>query len=267
VKPPLGPLKKISTIEEKTTSQTESSDLIDDSKAFVELLGPTVIWRLPRGFVLLDDLEKEPGPSWATVASYYDYGGKWVHSTHYHESYRWDEKRNAINDQCAKLGVPRGDWFLARPLIDFMMQVREGKVTISSDGKVTGAYVFDPLCVTVHPPGKVNLPKRPAQYRRLAASGRIRDLAVEADDFVTRAENRGMRPEPWETNFDEKVKRLRREVRVEVHRILSEKHPAVKNLEEIILQYSSEPDSYLSWLREFRSATWEAARCVEDQTS
>ena len=87
VKPPLGPLRHLSGLSGQIDQK--SIDGIEEVKPFTKSNEPVVIWRLPRGFVLLEDLRKESNVSWATRASYFDYHGQEIYGTHYHESYKW----------------------------------------------------------------------------------------------------------------------------------------------------------------------------------
>jgi hypothetical protein len=115
--------------EEVSAGAAPMDALVEAGRSFLERSGPTIVWRLPRGFVLLDDLEPESHPSWATIASYYDYAGEWVQSTHPSVN-RTDggKTHGGIDRQCAKLGIPRGDWIFAHAPIDVMRRIREGDI-------------------------------------------------------------------------------------------------------------------------------------------
>jgi len=148
------------------------------------------------------------------------------------------------------------------------MDVREGHLIVSVEGKITGSEAesyIDGKFATIHPPGSLKLPRLPDEYGGLALSGELRDLAAEADDILMADLVSGDRSAGTD-DLSLNVARLRREVRVEVHRRLESIHPASKNLEEIISRYKPDDDhGRLYWLREFTEATHEAIRCIEEQ--
>jgi hypothetical protein len=268
VKPPLGPLQQLSG--QSGQIDHKISDGIVEGKPFEKFSEPVVIWRLPRGFILLDNLLKESHVSWATRATYFDYHGRDVHGTHYHESYNWRDKYKAFEGQFAKLQIPRGDWMFARHSLYFMVDVREGRCTVSKEGLITGSFSENTLGsghATVFLPGDIPLPVMPSEYRPLSVSGPLRDLASEAED-VLHDERNSPKKNKFGEDFAESVGRIRREVRIEIHRKLAENHPACKNLQEVIVRYQpTDDDERAKWLCEFTAATWEAARCIEYQVS
>lgn len=69
----------------KNTVQVEIND-------FLSFSHDVIIGRLPRGYIVIQDVEYSDHPSWSLRASYYDYEGNWRRGTHYHESYRKDGK-------------------------------------------------------------------------------------------------------------------------------------------------------------------------------
>jgi hypothetical protein len=267
VKPPLGPLKDLSGQPQKTDQKLKED--FDKSKIFSTSNEPVVIWRLPRGFLLLDNLLLESNASWSTRAYYVDYNGQEYQGTHYHPSYRWWDKYGAFEGQYAKLQIPRGDWTPARTALQFMVDVRENRCSLSQEGHVTGSFSTNMLRqyhASVVLPGDIPLPKMPAEFRPLSISGPLRDLASEATDLLNEQTSSSTRT--FLADFGDRVARIRREVRIEIHRKLSEDHPAYKNLEEIIVQYQPRDDHEREhWLKKFSSATWEAARCIEYQVS
>ncbi len=258
-KPELGALRKFRAASE---IQSKSRQEITSDVPLLEVGKAVVIWRLPRNFLLLESLQREVRIDWATIVHCFDYGGNSNSGTHYHESYQWWERAGAMETQYRKLQIPRGDWMWAQPALQFLVDVRHGRITVSAEGKISEVSErsrIDGKIASIHPPGQLQLPQLPIEYEALARSGRLRDLAEESHDILWNLEKR---PLVGERTRD--VARLRREVRVEVHRVLDSIHPASKNLEEIIVRYK--PDDALgrqAWLEEFTEATYEAARCVE----
>jgi hypothetical protein len=109
----------------------------------------------------------------------------------------------------------------------------------------------------------VRLPVRPPEYRRLVASGTLRDLIAEARDLVFVERHRAQfSPE----DLTAEIRRLRREIRIEVPRRLEAQHPATKNVEEIVARYDPDGPDALRWLQELVVAASEAAECIEEQS-
>lgn len=93
---------------------------------------PLVVFRLPRGFILLENLVQSKAASWSTVATYYGYPRVWRHGTHFHASYEsqwWDDPRS-ISRQIRKLHIESGDAEFALEPLEFMCAVRLGRVVV-----------------------------------------------------------------------------------------------------------------------------------------
>jgi hypothetical protein len=264
IKPDLGSLRKLERLPDQSKRTSEGPE--SSEKPFLEVERAVVVWRLPRGFLLLESLQEESDVSWAVLAHHYGYDGTWKHSTHYHESYQWFNKGNAVDTQCRKLHVPRGDWDLAWPALRFLTDVRERYVAVSRDGKITGAgaqSALDPEVSTIHAPGPIRLPTLPPGYAGMAVSGYLRDLAAEAANILKEGV---FSNKSGTTDIGLEIARIRREVRVELYRKLDPSHPASWNVEEIMHRYKPNDVTVReSWLREFVEATHEAIACVEEQ--
>jgi hypothetical protein len=183
-RPDLGAIRKF---EIARTSIEMGIDKVGGETTFLDVETAVVIWRLPRGFLLLEALQDEQSVSWATLAHSYDYQGEWKQSTHYHETYDWWDKPSGIENQYRKLQVPQGDWNFARPAIQFLMNVRNRRFAIPLDGKIAGSPAeryLDGKLATIHPPGPISLPTLPDEYRVLAVVGELRDLAAEAWEIL-----------------------------------------------------------------------------------
>jgi hypothetical protein len=267
LKPPLGPLRHLSSQPDQIALPITGD--VQERRTFTKTDEPLVIWRLPRGFILTDSLLKTSYASWATKAYYFDYGGREIHGTHYHESYKWLDNIKVFHSQFAKLSIQRGDWMFAKTSLYFMVDVRENRCSVSREGIVSGSFSETTLRehhATIFTKGDIPLPTMPLEYRPLSISGPLRDLAAEADDLLY--ERGPSKQEKLGEDFAESVGRIRREVRIEIHRKLEQTHPACKNLEEIIVGYQPTNEAErLRWLSEFTAATWEAVRCIEYQVA
>lgn len=222
-----------SAIKNARDSTVETVAYVDDGQSIRE---PAIVWRLPRGFIILSDIVKQRGDSWSTVADYYGYDGKWRHATHCHESYQWDGDPRAIGGQCKKLGIPKGDWHLAHAPLYLMMEISRGEVLVKANGEIEGNRDLDPNIATMHLPGAIALPVVPNIYLGLSASGELRDLAMEAELLSGGKQDYLADDIVWD-RFEELAKRLRRKARIVIHRSLPSTHPAIKNLEEIFEKF------------------------------
>lgn len=92
-----------------------------------------VVFWLPRGCIVLDDLGPSDSDAWSIKLHYFDEHGNAIHSTHFHESYE-EAWRDRPTTQLLKLGVPIGDWDYARPalLTAMDLRLREGAESILS---------------------------------------------------------------------------------------------------------------------------------------
>jgi hypothetical protein len=267
--PPVGPVRLLPPV----SGQGGVPDVVRSDIAVPTLLEtetPVIIWKLPRGFILIENLVDLGHSAWSTLANYYDYRGQCFQGTHYHDSYRWSDKDGAIQIQLKKLGIPSADQMYARSALSIMMDVREHTIIVGRDGAVSGrtSLLQEPRCVVVGL-GSVPLPTRLPQDRSLAISGPLRDLADEAYGLLRVLRHPGPETKPYQRDASLWIARIRREVRLEVHRLLASSHPAVRNLEDLIARHGPtlRKREQTAWLEEFAGATQEAIDCVHDQAA
>jgi len=178
VAPPLGCVRALS----------EATALPEGFYEGITLKQPGVVWRLPRGFLLLEDLLKSAYVSWSVTAYYVQYDGSWSPRTHFHSGYErsWWERPRGIEVQCRKLGIPKADRDLAERVLRFVCDIRNGDIVLNQDGTFTGAFNSQPFDVGIAQvyPGR-RLPRRlcPSRLRELPRLGAIRDLASEAESY------------------------------------------------------------------------------------
>lgn len=119
-----------------------------------------VVFWLPRGCIIIDDLGPSNHASWSVKLYYYDKLGSLIHSTHFHESYEkmWLERPDT---QLRKLGVPPGDWDHARDalFIAVALRMRKGKpVTSVIPNDSERVSVFQPsVPIYLKPPDATTL--------------------------------------------------------------------------------------------------------------
>jgi hypothetical protein len=89
-------------------SQQPSTEIDDTGSYLLHAEYPIIVWRMPRGALVLGDLLEGPS-GWATVVDYYSYNGAWRGSTHYHISYQrfWWHEIGGLDLQCRKLHIER----------------------------------------------------------------------------------------------------------------------------------------------------------------
>ncbi|AOT70555.1 hypothetical protein [Geosporobacter ferrireducens] len=209
-----------------------------------------VIWLLPRGFLIFDDITYEKYDHWSVVSNYYDYTGEWHHGTHYHESYRdtWDKN---IEIQLRKLSIPSGDWLFARPALRFLQELREVPSKIDMEAEVeklknSGRHVY------YYPPSTpAFLPSLPEEYRNLSDTGDLRDIAADIYSLIFDiSTNVIVRPEIRST-----IQVLRRRAHLWIFSHYDKDHPAVGFINEVNNKYSDTMSSaeLKEWIKEFHS--------------
>jgi len=189
-----------------------------------------IVGRLPRGFIVIEDIEIKEHPSWAVVVHYYDYDGNIRYGTHYHESYhnRW-ESPEGMEGQCRKISIPKGDWNYAESALYLTMELRERKEQdkiedilkrYKSDYEFFEYYQKDQQIIT---------PTIPKEFEHLNKTGEIRDIIEE------------LRIDPWK-NYDiktltEDFESNRRKSYLLLFDSLNGDHPALSFVKEIVDEF------------------------------
>jgi hypothetical protein len=242
----------------RSRSDADNEPGITDSLEFGE---PVVVWRLPRGFLVIEDVLPQTYSSWAITITYYGYDGSGKHGTHYHESYgRWWEGEG-IETQFRKLMLPEADWIYAYRPLQLAQDIRHGRMVLRESGEVLydgKRMTLDDDRVSYYPSGVVPLQSPPDQYVGLRLTGGIRDLVKEAEEINAPAwRKKGAMPD----DLPSAAKRIRRQARIEIHELFPSDHPARINVEEIIAEFSATDSEggILQWLGELAEALGEAA--------
>ena len=104
-----------------------------------------MIWRLPRGFILAENVVGPFRGSKHVVASYAEYDGTWQGATHFHPSYQyyWLDGRDRVLTQCKKLRVPFADCGMARDALEFVKAIGIGEAVVRGDGQFEGDYLTE----------------------------------------------------------------------------------------------------------------------------
>ncbi len=164
-----------------------SKELIsnDNKKIEINIGTKFIVCELPRGFIILSDIIKNKSSNWSVLASYYNWDGKWINSTHYHSSYYdfWKTEEGLFT-QCIKLGIPKGDIGFAENAISLMLKIRDEK------NKNTLEYLVDifnsETCQISIQEGKYLVDKTnlSTELIELQNTGDIRDLYFKVDFMI-----------------------------------------------------------------------------------
>lgn len=238
---------------------TKIGDAIKSEECdFISFPFEVIIGRLPRGYLIIQDIEFREYSQWSIVASYFDYSGAWRHGTHYHESYRrrW-ESPEGQEAQCAKLGIQKADWNIADSALYLIMDLRER----SKDGTVESVlehFQSDYEFYTYHKKDeKIPKPTVPEKFVHLNKTGEIRDIIVE------------LRIDSWK-NYDLKTLHAdfesnRRRAYLILYAKLKQDHPALIFVKEIVDTYddSFDIDKLREWGSKLSDALIEACRYIK----
>lgn len=146
-----------------------------------------VVWLLPRGFLIYEDITFNSGKSWSSTVTYYNYDGEWQQGTHYHESYGYSWERD-IEIQYRKLSIPEADWNWCRAPLNLLQELREVSKPIDIKNKVS--QINYP--VYYYAPGdEIPLPQVPDEYSFYYETGDLRDVQQEIRTLIKTSLHRG----------------------------------------------------------------------------
>lgn len=216
-------IDNLESIHENNNSTEQSN--------FITFDYDVIIARLPRGYLLIQDIEYSQNSQWAVTASYYDYEGNWRHSTHYHESYRnrW-ESPDGQDKQCAKLGIQKGDWNFVNIALYLIIEIRERKESDNLN-EIIKNFIGDHVYFDYYKrKEQIPIPTIPENFTHYNKTGEIRDIIED------------LRIDSWKnynintlhTDFESK----RRSVYLLYYDKLEFGHPALTFVKEIIDLYS-----------------------------
>lgn len=163
------PAEKMPPIGKKPNFDANNSTL------FMKADEETVLWMLPRGFLVFTDITFLNSNSWAVTAHHYDYNGKWKHGTHYHDSYRYDWQSN-LSIQYHKLEIPLGDRMKAYYALLFLQELRETSMRLDIKALVDEQVSYGCFVEYYKKDEDIILPKIPNKYLELNQSGDLRDV-------------------------------------------------------------------------------------------
>lgn len=217
-----------------------------------------IIGKLPRGYVVIEDISFNEHSSWSVVASYYDYDNNWLHSTHYHDSYNiyWVTP-NGIDKQCRKLRIPAGDWFIAESTIYLIMELRSRKKGVKIEDILktyNGKYDYFEY---YHKRETITKPLLPNNFHHLNKTGEIRDIIAILDiKFYKKYDL---------IDLHREYESIRRRAFLLLYDKIDSNHPALKFVNEIIEDYKStfNIDELMKWGNRLSDALNESCKYIK----
>jgi hypothetical protein len=242
------------------TDETETSHPIhiEEETEYISFERDVVLCMLPRGYIVIEDIEFMIYSQWAVIASYFTYEGIWLHGTHYHASYRrsW-ETLDGHYTQCKKLFIPKADFNYADSAIEIMMRLRERKEGESVES-IIELFSSDKSLDTFYPANvKISKPRVPDKYVELYKTGDLRDIIEE----LTISSWQNYKLETLHDNFES----IRRKALIIIHDILSNNHPAYKFVEEIVNNYESNYsfNELIKWSNKLSDALYDTFKYIK----
>ena len=229
---PLGEIPSLEPekIAEQVTEPGEDLVVIDNTEQ------ERVLWLLPRGFLIFDEIAFNESSSWSVCAHHYDYEGEWIYSTHYHESYEIDWNEN-LEIQEDKLNIPKADRVHSYQALKFLQRLRHTDKPIDIEKRVK-ELGLDNLVKYFSSGDVIFLPDVPDIYKRMYELDEVRDILEELSDM-----NRLMYdldPRYFKaTDAHSRAKSIRRKAFMSVTKRLKDDGYSLKFLEESINAYDS----------------------------
>lgn len=223
-------IKKLASSLTNKGSETFKNNNEVDNSEFLTFDRDVVLCLLPRGYIIIEDIEFMNFSSWSVVAGYYNYKGEWTHGTHYHESYRneWETLEGRHN-QCRKLFIPKADAIYTDTAIEIMMALRERDKDQSIE-EIVNLYSSDDGLNKYYPKNsKISKPVVPKLYCTLNKTGELRDIMDE------------LNISPWK-NYELQtlhlnMESLQRKSQLVTFDLLPENHPAYLFVKQVAERY------------------------------
>ncbi|EEL61275.1 hypothetical protein CN454_19920 [Bacillus cereus] len=202
-----------------------------------------VIWLLPRGFLIFNDITYRSYDSWSVVAHYYNYDGEWKQGTHYHDSYskEWDRY---LDIQFDKLSIPKADWLWSTTPLKFLMGLREVNEKIDIKEMVESAQKCDYPVFYFAPSEPIELPEVPPEYEFYYKTGKLRDIINKIED-----NKRNLRFSSEE--LIEMAISVKHSLYLESLNYFGEQHPSIIFIKEVLDEYKGtiSKEEILQWFK------------------
>lgn len=209
---------------------------------------PRIIWLLPRGFIILDDVEWNENETWSVTADYYHYGEGWRQGTHYHDGYgkEWNNRT-----QYRKLGIPIGDWEYCIAPLNLMCRIRDTRITTLEETILKKQEAGEP--VLYFQPGQAivpaELPRNEGKKDIYVQDPEFRDLSAEMRQYCLTNLNKKL--DLQHAHDHAAIIRIR--AISTVNRLLGKEHPVFEYFIEVAREYDKKMDGeqLKDWLSRF----------------
>lgn len=192
-----------------------------------------IVWLLPRGFILIEDVQFDAKPDWAIVLTYYDASGSWQQGTHYHSSYRdrWEDYEGK-RIQFRKLGVPIGDWQFAEGALWLVTKLRERREVYDVRLELAQIATASKYTRYFAPDEPILLERLESVYSHLPVPAYYRDVLARTEELLLTWE-KGLSREYIETE----IRFLRQQSAIAAERLVGRTSPALRFVYEQIDHY------------------------------
>ena len=146
--------------------------------------GAYVVCALPRGLLVIEDVEPDNNENWSLEANYYHFGEGWKFGTHYHPSYYRDwQDYEAIKMQCAKVRIPEADWTYSHWPFHLMAKIGECESLEEVSDAVASFSSTETFAVLYKEKEEPDLSLFERRHLNLKRTGALRDLYHELDEW------------------------------------------------------------------------------------
>lgn len=226
----------------RVTSDEPPMDVIQQrcatSEALFKTAEPSVVVRLPRGFILMDSLTSDCPQSWSVVLHYYDFDRGWRYGTHYHTSYRrhWSLQGNA-----SKMGLPDADCRHAFPALDMAMTIRDEVLSLDRIRDLVASQSDAKFLETGEEITHVSLPSVISGGPPWTRHSKLRDIEFEMNQLLDETPDRCTH---------EVARELRLRALTELQRIIPKGSLGLEHVQEVATEYRGDmqPAELVSWL-------------------
>lgn len=208
--------------------------------------GAYVVCALPRGFLMIEDVEPEDSPNWDLEANYYHFGDGWKFGTHYHPSYFYDWKDyEAINMQCAKVRVPEADWSYSHWPFQLMARIGECRSLEEVEHVVESHSSAQTFAVLFREDEKPKIQLFSQRHLDLKRTATLRDLRHELETWKMERTNRMAKGDNKAFAFS-----LAYRVITELSQLLGNDHPSFLLVSGVLQQHQAHKtdEEFWQWL-------------------
>jgi hypothetical protein len=214
-----------------------------------------VVWCLPRGFLMMEDVAFDDNPSWCVVIHYYHFGDGWRTGTHFHKSYAnsWRYSTD-LEVQCRKVGLPLGDRPYAYGAFYLMQELRDTDKHIDVRQIVEAHANGGDFVIYYEPSKPIFLSEIDNKYPHLKDTGELRDLIEEMEKFIDTDFSQAV------ISTSERGFSIAHRVIVEATKFFGASHPSMNFIKAVVADYDRKwsTDKIKEWMEQLKSVVSEA---------